>query len=246
MKRGDGKTYFEISKRIMADSGRVTRMPIIKRWRLDIRPEDRERYFKGELVEPVNPIVFYVDRNFPKLYQKSIIEAVREWRQAFEQAGFKNAIDARLAPTPKEDPDFCMYDSRYPYISWKTSGTANAYGPSPCEGRSGEITACHVGVFSSVMAAMRAAETGDNPRNRTLARTGTQPQRKQSCVYRQSARQRISVASRHWKFNYGLRAIQLCPPTWRQSEARQSSYTNRSLRPLGYRMGLPHIPRRHS
>lgn len=30
MKRGDGKTYFEISKRIMADSGRVTRMPIIK------------------------------------------------------------------------------------------------------------------------------------------------------------------------------------------------------------------------
>lgn len=151
MKRGDGKTYFEISKRIMADSGRVTRMPIIKRWRLDIRPEDRERYFKGELVEPVNPIVFYVDRNFPKLYQKSIIEAVREWRQAFEQAGFKNAIDARLAPTPKEDPDFCMYDSRYPYISWKTSGMANAYGPSPCEGRSGEITACHVGVFSSVL-----------------------------------------------------------------------------------------------
>ena len=151
MKRGDGKTYFEISKRIMADSGRVTRMPIIKRWRLDIRPEDRERYFKGELVEPVNPIVFYVDRNFPKLYQKSIIEAVREWRQAFEQAGFKNAIDARQAPTPKEDPDFCMYDSRYPYISWKTSGMANAYGPSPCEGRSGEITACHVGVFSSVL-----------------------------------------------------------------------------------------------
>ena len=151
MKRGDGKTYFEISKRIMADSGRVSRMPIIKRWRLDIRPEDRERYFKGELVEPVNPIVFYVDRNFPKLYQKSIIEAVREWRQAFEQAGFKNAIDARLAPTPKEDPDFCMYDSRYPYISWKPSGMANAYGPSPCEGRSGEITACHVGVFSSVL-----------------------------------------------------------------------------------------------
>ena len=83
------------------------------------------------MVEPVNPIVFYVDRNFPKLYQKSIIEAVREWRKAFEQAGFKNAIDARLAPTPQEDPDFCMYDSRYPYISWKTSGMANAYGPSP-------------------------------------------------------------------------------------------------------------------
>ena len=85
------------------------------------------------------------------MYRKSIIEAVREWRPAFEQAGFKNAIDARLAPTAKEDPDFCMYDNHYAYISWKISGMSNAYGPTPCEGRSGEIMGCHVGVFSSVM-----------------------------------------------------------------------------------------------
>ena len=151
MKRGDNKSFFEIGKNVLSADGRLTRMPIIKRWRLEIRSEDRERYRRGELVEPIHPIIFYVDRNFPKMYQKSIIEAVREWRPAFEQAGFKNAIDARLAPTPEEDPGFCMYDSRYPFISWKVSGMNNAYGPTPCEGRSGEIMGCHVAVFSSVM-----------------------------------------------------------------------------------------------
>lgn len=151
VKRGDGKSYFEIGKSVLASDGTLSRMPIIKRWRLEIRPEDRERYRRGELVEPVNPIIFYIDRNFPKMYRKSIIEAVREWRPAFEQAGFKNAIDAKLAPTPNEDPDFCMYDNHYAYISWKISGMSNAYGPTPCEGRSGEIMGCHVGVFSSVM-----------------------------------------------------------------------------------------------
>lgn len=151
VKRGDGKSYFEIGKSVLASDGTLSRMPIIKRWRLEIRPEDRERYRRGELVEPVNPIIFYIDRNFPKMYRKSIIEAVREWRPAFEQAGFKNAIDAKLAPTPKEDSDFCMYDNHYAYISWKISGMSNAYGPTPCEGRSGEIMGCHVGVFSSVM-----------------------------------------------------------------------------------------------
>ena len=89
VKRGDGKSYFEISKSVLATDGTLTRLPVIKRWRLEIRPEDRERYRRGELVEPVNPIIFYIDRNFPKMYRKSIIEAVREWRPAFEQAESK-------------------------------------------------------------------------------------------------------------------------------------------------------------
>lgn len=151
MKRGDSKSFFEIGKNVVDAEGKMSRMPIIKRWRLEIRPEDRERYRRGELVEPVKPIIFYVDRNFPKMYQKCIIEAVREWIPAFEQAGFKNAIDARLAPTPEEAADFCMYDSSYPYISWKVSGMNNAYGPTPCEGRAAEIMGCHVAVFSSVL-----------------------------------------------------------------------------------------------
>lgn len=143
--------YFIINREYFEGDAPGKIRAFIKRWRLEVRPEDKERYMRGELVKPIKPILFYIDRNTPEKYVNCIIEAVRDWRPAFEQAGFKNAIDARLAPTPEEDPDFCIYDSTYPFISWKISGRSNAYGPSPCEPRSGEIIACHVGIFSSVM-----------------------------------------------------------------------------------------------
>lgn len=143
--------YFAISKDYFQGDQPADRKVIIKRWRLEIKSEDKEKYMKGELVEPIQPIIFYIDRNTPEKYIGCIIEAVREWRPAFEKAGFKNAIDARLAPTAEEDPDFRIYDSTYPFISWKISGQNNAYGPTPCETRSGEIIACHIGIFSSVL-----------------------------------------------------------------------------------------------
>lgn len=82
-------------------------------------------------------------------------ESVLVWNEAFERAGFKHAIDARLAPSAEEDSLYRMYDSRYPFISWKASGQRNAYGPTPCEPRAAEIVACHVGVFSSVFDLIR-------------------------------------------------------------------------------------------
>lgn len=147
----DGGSYFAIGKEVFEGDNPSRRKAFIKRWRLEVHPEDRERYMKGELVEPVQPIIFYIDRNTPEKYINCIVEAVRDWQPAFEQAGFKNAIDACLAPTAEENPEFSIYDSSYPFISWKISGLNNAYGPTPCESRSGEIIACHIGIFSSVL-----------------------------------------------------------------------------------------------
>ena len=147
----DGGSYFAIGKEVFEGDNPSRRKAFIKRWRLEVRPEDRERYMKGELVEPVQPIIFYIDRNTPEKYINCIVEAVRDWQPAFEQAGFENAIDACLAPTAEENPEFSIYDSSYPFISWKISGLNNAYGPTPCESRSGEIIACHIGIFSSVL-----------------------------------------------------------------------------------------------
>lgn len=129
----------------------MTKQMAAKRWRLELSPENREKYNKGELVEPENPIVFFIDRNTPTRWVPYFIEAVNVWQAAFEQAGFKNAIKAQLAPTQEEDPNFSPYDGRHAYISWKPSGESNAYGPSPSDPRSGEISGCHVGVFSSVL-----------------------------------------------------------------------------------------------
>lgn len=122
-----------------------------KHWRLELTPDNLKKYAKGELVEPKNPIIFFIDRNTPARWIPYFIEAVDAWQVAFEQAGFKNAIKAKLAPTQEEDPNFSPYDGRHAYISWKPSGESNAYGPSPCDPRSGEIAGCHVGVFSSVL-----------------------------------------------------------------------------------------------
>lgn len=121
----------------------------VSRWRLE--PKDVEAYKRGELVEPVKPIVFYVDRNTPEYLQPYVIEAVNAWQSAFERIGFKNAIIGKLAPTPEEDSTFSPEDARYSFISYKASPMPNAYGPHVADPRSGEIICSHVGLFHNVL-----------------------------------------------------------------------------------------------
>ena len=121
------------------------------RWRLEPKPEDMEKYLRGELVEPVKPIVFYIDRATPKFLVPYFIKAVNVWQGAFEKAGFKNAIYGKLAPTPEEDPDYCEGDIRYPLVSYKASPIPNAYGPMVFDPRSGEIITSHIAIFHSVL-----------------------------------------------------------------------------------------------
>lgn len=124
---------------------------IATRWRLEPRPEDVEKYLRGELVEPVKPIVFYIDRATPEFLVPYFIQAVNVWQGAFEKVGFKNAIYGKLAPTPEEDPDYCEGDIRYPLVSYKASSIANAYGPMVFDPRSGEIITSHIAIFHSVL-----------------------------------------------------------------------------------------------
>lgn len=91
----------------------------------------------------------------PPQYRAAVMQAVRNWQPAFEQAGFKNAIDAQLAPADSANSDFCPYDIGVPFISWKESTFRNAYGPTPCEPRAGEVVGCHIGVFSGVLDLLR-------------------------------------------------------------------------------------------
>ena len=122
---------------------------MVSRWRLE--PKDVEAYQRGELVEPVKPIVFYIDRNTPEYLQPYLIKAVNDWQPVFEKAGFKNAIIGKLAPTKEEDPNFSFEDARYSVISYKASPIPNAYGPHVADPRSGEIICSHVGLFHNVL-----------------------------------------------------------------------------------------------
>ncbi len=122
----------------------------VSRWRLEPRKEQLKAYFRGELVEPVSPIVFYIDRHIPAWLYPYIEQAVEAWQKAFERAGFKKAILARKEPSTEENPDFAIDDARYAYISYKTSPIGNAYGPSSVDPRSGEILCSHIGIFNSI------------------------------------------------------------------------------------------------
>ncbi|WP_282456254.1 zinc-dependent metalloprotease [Chitinophaga sedimenti] len=120
------------------------------RWDLQPKPEDMPRYLRGELVEPVKPIIFYIDRNTPGYLVPYFIDGVNEWRRAFEKAGFKNAITALPEP-PADDTTYSLEDVRFSYISYKASPIPNAYGPSVCDPRSGEIISSRVAVFHNIM-----------------------------------------------------------------------------------------------
>ena len=130
--------YFYSDKSIYTtNNDRLERRTYIHRWRLEPKQEDLERYFKGELVEPVKPIVFYVDSAFPEKWRSAIKQGIEDWNIAFETAGFKNAIKA--VDYPKDDPNFDPDDMRYSCFKYAASPTANAMGPSHIDPRTGEI-----------------------------------------------------------------------------------------------------------
>ena len=127
----------------------------IKRWRLEPKPEDIEKYKRGELVEPMRPILFYIDPATPKKWVPYLIQGVQDWQVAFSQAGFKNAIIAKEAPTVEENPNWSLEDARHSVIVYKPSSLANATGPIITDPRSGEILESHINWYHNLMSLLR-------------------------------------------------------------------------------------------
>lgn len=117
----------------------------INRWRLEKKDPS------AELSEPVKPIVWYIDRGTPTRYIEATREGIEFWQSAFEKAGFKNAIIAKMAPTVEEDPDWDPEDSRYAVIRWVPSTIPNANGPHVADPRTGEIIEADVRMYHNVI-----------------------------------------------------------------------------------------------
>ncbi len=105
----------------------------INRWRMV--PSDTAAYLRGELVEPVNPIVYYLDPGIPSPYREAFREGGNWWAKVFEAAGFKNAFSVRDLPADA-DP----MDARYNMLYWiHRTGPGPSVGPSYSDPRTGEI-----------------------------------------------------------------------------------------------------------
>jgi hypothetical protein len=118
------------------------------RWRLEPKPEDMDKYRRGELVEPAKQIIYYIDPATPKQWVKPLIDGINDWQKAFEKAGFKNAIVGKEWPN---DPNMSLEDARYSVIRYFASDIENAYGPQVHDPRSGEILESHIGWYHNVM-----------------------------------------------------------------------------------------------
>ena len=120
---------------------------LANRWRLE--PKDMEAWKRGELVEPIKPIVYYIDDAFPELWRKAAKEGTLRWNKAFEKIGFKNVIQVR--DFPKDDPEFDPDNLKYSCIRYVPSYTANAMGPSWVDPTTGEIINASVIVYNDVI-----------------------------------------------------------------------------------------------
>lgn len=90
--------------------------------------------------EPIEPIVYYLDRGTPEPIRSALLDGARWWAEAFEAAGFSNAYRVEVMP---EDAD--PMDLRYNVIQWVHRSTRGwSYGRSIQDPRTGEILKGHV------------------------------------------------------------------------------------------------------
>ncbi|MCM2327498.1 MAG: zinc-dependent metalloprotease [Lysobacter sp.] len=111
---------------------------IVNRWRL-------EKKDPGSAVsEPKVPITYWLDKNIPEKYRKSVADGILEWNKAFEKAGFRNAV---VVKQQTEQDDFDTMDSRHASVRWFTGDDVGfAIGPSHVDPRSGEILDADIGM----------------------------------------------------------------------------------------------------
>nr|WP_199077327.1 zinc-dependent metalloprotease [Pedobacter sp. ASV19] len=115
----------------------------IVRNRLEVKAQDLARYKAGGLVEPKNPIVYYVDPATPKQWRKYIIAGINDWNEAFKAAGFKNAIIGK--EWPENDQSMSLEDARYKVVRYFPSTTPFTVNPRLSDPRTGEILQSYIG-----------------------------------------------------------------------------------------------------
>jgi uncharacterized protein DUF4953/uncharacterized protein DUF5117 len=134
----------------------------VNRWRLEKRNPN------AVLSEPVQPIVYYIDRTVPNEWRPWVRAGILEWNRAFEEAGFRNAIQVRDAP---DDSLWSAEDARYSTVRWTaTNRSVYAVGPSNVDPRTGEILNADVLVSAAWIQTWRG-ESGEYVAPQTAVRS---------------------------------------------------------------------------
>ena len=105
---------------------------LVNKWRLIKKNPD------AEMSEPEEPIVFWVENTTPKEIIPAVVAGIENWNIAFEEAGFINAVVAKIQP---EDADWDAADYDYNVVRWSSEPDGNllGIGPSVTNPLTGEI-----------------------------------------------------------------------------------------------------------
>jgi hypothetical protein len=136
------------------DSQKADKEIFAVRWRLEPKnEEDAEKQRRGELIEPKKPIVYYLDPATPDKWKPFIKQGIDDWQEAFEFAGWKNAIRGEY--WPENNPEMSLEDARFSVLRYFAAGIQNAYGPNVHDPRTGEIMESHIGWYHNIMSLLR-------------------------------------------------------------------------------------------
>ena len=131
------------------DEHRSPQRRYITRWRLE------KQNPQADVSDPVAPITYWIDPATPARWVPYMKKGVEAWQPAFEEAGFSNAVIAREAPDPDEDPEWHPEDARYSVMRWLPSTVENASGPHVHDPRTGEILETDIQFHHNVMNLVR-------------------------------------------------------------------------------------------
>ncbi|PQJ73861.1 zinc-dependent metalloprotease [Polaribacter gangjinensis] len=124
--------YFLTQTNDMTTTETINYRDMIHRWKLVKKDPN------AAISEPVTPITWWIENTTPVEWRETIKEGVLAWNEAFEKAGFKNAMVVKVQP---DDADWDAGDVRYNVLRWTSSPNPpfGGYGPSFVNPRTGEI-----------------------------------------------------------------------------------------------------------
>lgn len=186
------------------------------------------------LSEPVQPIVFWMENTTPVELRDIIRTAALRWNEAFEKAGFKDAL------VIKQQPDNATWDAgdiNYNVLRWTSSPNPpfGGYGPSFVNPRTGQILGADIMLeFSFLTNRLRS--------QRIFMELGlASPEEKSPFPEFQDPRQCLEARFGQQSFLFAQTSLRLTAAPERDMKAlTREALTKLVLHEVGHTLGLNH------
>ncbi len=220
--------YFTEERNDQTSISPVPYKDMIHRWDLKKKNPD------AALSEPVESLVYWIENTTPEEYRQTIFDAGMKWNEAFEKAGFKNALQMKIMP---DDAKWDPADIHYNVIRWVSSARPSygAIGPSFVNPRTGQILGADITVewFSgSAQPIFEELYNGANPQQPSLQFPGLTMNQYDNC----------QIASElKAQYTAGLTTLELTGAAASEiKEMHKQFLTYLIMHEMGHTLGLNH------